>query len=93
MIFILACSSGSLSRQSTADSETETTGTNLSQSTVTGTSQPIKKSPREFIIPIAVEGGGFITPRERSIEPSESSHTTASSRTTFSRMRPSHRIG
>ncbi|KAH8358474.1 hypothetical protein KR093_000449 [Drosophila rubida] len=89
--------SGSLSRQSTADSELETTST-MSQSTVTGagatssTSQPIKKSPREFIIPIAVEGGGFITPRERSIEPSESSHTTASSRTTFSRLRPSHRI-
>ncbi|XP_034486505.1 serine/threonine-protein kinase par-1 isoform X2 [Drosophila innubila] len=88
--------SGSLSRQSTADSETET-ATTMSQSTITGgpvtTSQPIKKSPREFIIPIAVEGGGFITPRERSIEPSESSHTTASSRTTFSRLRPSHRIG
>ncbi|KAM8704047.1 hypothetical protein ACLKA7_008631 [Drosophila subpalustris] len=88
--------SGSLSRQSTADSETET-ATTMSQSTVTGgpvtTSQPIKKSPREFIIPIAVEGGGFITPRERSIEPSESSHTTASSRSTFSRLRPSHRIG
>ncbi|XP_060650712.1 mucin-3B isoform X6 [Drosophila nasuta] len=91
--------SGSLSRQSTADSEIETS--TMSQSTITGaggqgtssTSQPIKKSPREFIIPIAVEGGGFITPRERSIEPSESSHTTASSRTTFSRLRPSHRIG
>ncbi|KAH8307697.1 hypothetical protein KR044_009510 [Drosophila immigrans] len=92
--------SGSLSRQSTADSEIETTST-MSQSTATGagsqrantTSQPIKKSPREFIIPIAVEGGGFITPRERSIEPSESSHTTASSRTTFSRLRPLNRIG
>ncbi|XP_041447557.1 mucin-5AC isoform X2 [Drosophila obscura] len=91
--------SGSLSRQSTVESEsdatTTATATNMSQATVTGqgTSQPIKKSPREFIIPIAVEGGGFITPRERSIEPSESSHTTASSRSTFSRLRPSRRIG
>ncbi|EDV41535.2 uncharacterized protein Dana_GF17461, isoform D [Drosophila ananassae] len=88
--------SGSLSRQSTVESESDatTTATNMSQATVTsqGTSQPIKKSPREFIIPIAVEGGGFITPRERSVEPSESSHTT-SSRSTFGRLRPSRRIG
>ncbi|XP_054081340.1 pneumococcal serine-rich repeat protein isoform X2 [Zeugodacus cucurbitae] len=85
--------SGSLSRQSTNDSESDTTTTaNMSQSTVTGSSQPIKKSPREFIIPIAMEGGGFITPREGSIEPSESSHT-ASSRSTFSRLRPTRRIG
>nr|XP_032288938.1 serine/threonine-protein kinase par-1 isoform X7 [Drosophila virilis] len=87
--------SGSLSRQSTAESETET-ATTMSQSTVTGgsgISQPIKKSPREVIIPISVEGRGLITPRERSIEPSESVHTTASSRSTFSRLRPSHRIG
>ncbi|XP_049303282.1 microtubule-associated protein futsch isoform X2 [Bactrocera dorsalis] len=85
--------SGSLSRQSTNDSESDTTTTaNMSQSTVTGSSQPIKKSPREFIIPIAMEGGGFITPREGSIEPSESSHT-ASSRSTFNRLRPTRRIG
>ncbi|XP_037713503.1 uncharacterized protein LOC119549470 isoform X1 [Drosophila subpulchrella] len=86
--------SGSLSRQSTVESESDatTTATNLSQATITSTSQPIKKSPREFIIPIAVEGGGFITPRERSVEPSESSHTT-SSRSTFTRLRPSRRIG
>ncbi|KRG00793.1 mucin-5AC isoform X4 [Drosophila mojavensis] len=87
--------SGSLSRQSTVESEAESTAT-MSQSTVTGgpsISQPIKKSPREFIIPIAVEGGGFITPRERSIEPSESGQTTTSSRSTFSRLRPAHRIG
>ncbi|KAH8284174.1 hypothetical protein KR054_011661 [Drosophila jambulina] len=87
--------SGSLSRQSTVESESDatTTVTNMSQATVTsqGSSQPIKKSPREFIIPIAVEGGGFVTPRERSVEPSESSHT--SSRSTFSRLRPSRRIG
>ncbi|XP_016969510.2 mucin-5AC isoform X5 [Drosophila rhopaloa] len=86
--------SGSLSRQSTVESESDatTTATNMSQATITSTSQPIKKSPREFIIPIAVEGGGFITPRERSVEPSESSHTT-SSRSTFTRLRPSRRIG
>ncbi|XP_053946758.1 mucin-2 isoform X5 [Anastrepha ludens] len=85
--------SGSLSRQSTNDSESDTTTTaNMSQSTVTGSSQPIKKSPREFIIPIAMEGGGFITPREGSIEPSESSHT-ASSRSAFNRLRPTRRIG
>ncbi|XP_059219220.1 pneumococcal serine-rich repeat protein isoform X3 [Stomoxys calcitrans] len=86
--------SGSLSRQSTNDSESDTT--NMSQSTITGSSQPIKKSPREFIIPIAVEGGGFITPREGSIEPSDSGHTAAtstSSRSTFTRLRPTHRIG
>ncbi|XP_020718208.1 uncharacterized protein LOC101458905 isoform X4 [Ceratitis capitata] len=85
--------SGSLSRQSTNDSESDTTTTaNMSQSTITGSSQPIKKSPREFIIPIAMEGGGFITPREGSIEPSESSHTT-SSRATFNRLRPTRRMG
>lgn len=33
---------------------------------------PIRKSPREFIIPIAVEGGGYVTPRATSLEPSES---------------------
>ncbi|XP_037885441.1 uncharacterized protein LOC119635015 isoform X1 [Glossina fuscipes] len=87
--------SDSLSRQSTNDSESDTTTTNMSQTTVTGSSQPIKKSPREFIIPIAVEGGGFITPREGSAEPSESSHTAAitSSRSTFNRLRPTRRIG
>ncbi|XP_041675405.1 serine/threonine-protein kinase par-1 isoform X8 [Drosophila eugracilis] len=86
--------SGSLSRQSTVESESDatTTATNMSQATITSTSQPIKKSPREFIIPIAVEGGGFITPRERSVEPSESSHTT-SSRSTFTRLRPTRRLG
>ncbi|CAH0693561.1 unnamed protein product [Chilo suppressalis] len=30
---------------------------------------PIKKSAREFIIPIAVEGKGYVTPRQRSLEP------------------------
>ncbi|XP_037299534.1 MAP/microtubule affinity-regulating kinase 3 isoform X3 [Manduca sexta] len=34
---------------------------------------PIKKSAREFIIPIAVEGKGYVTPRQRSLEPDPSS--------------------
>lgn len=66
-------------------------------------SQPIKKSPREFIIPIAVEGGGYITPREGSSEHSDSSHnvssstttthTTAGAKTIHNRFRPTRRIG
>ncbi|XP_058813985.1 uncharacterized protein LOC131677909 isoform X2 [Topomyia yanbarensis] len=75
---------GSLSRQSTNDSNDS--DTTISQGQITGniTSNnsaaimPIKKSPREFIIPIAVEGGGFVTPRANSLEPSESSTTTTS---------------
>ncbi|XP_059472424.1 uncharacterized protein LOC132194870 isoform X2 [Neocloeon triangulifer] len=51
-----------LSRQSTTESEAET---------VRG--EPIRKSPREFIIPIAVEGGGYVTPRASSLEPSSDS--------------------
>ena len=43
----------SLSRQSTQDSET---------GSVTSQGEPIRKSPREVIIPIAVEGGGYVTP-------------------------------
>jgi len=41
--------------------------------------QPIKKSPREFIIPISVEGGGVVTPKPNHIEQSESTATTQSS--------------
>lgn len=37
--------------------------------------EPIKKSAREFIIPIAVEGKGYVTPRQRSLEPETSSAT------------------
>lgn len=79
-----------LSRQSTNDSDTSDTQT--TSTTTMGTqgtlqtsnsSQPIKKSPREFIIPIAVEGGGFITPRAGSLEPSDSNHSTS---TAFSRF-------
>lgn len=77
-----------LSRQSTNDSDTSDTQTSTTtiggQSTLTSnSSQPIKKSPREFIIPIAVEGGGFVTPRAGSLEPSESNHSNS---TAFSRF-------
>lgn len=80
-----------LSRQSTVESDisdTQTTTSIGTQSTIGGTansssSQPIKKSPREFIIPIAVEGGGYVTPRAGSLEPSDSNH---SSSTAFSRL-------
>ncbi|XP_046394484.1 serine-rich adhesin for platelets [Ischnura elegans] len=53
-----------LSRQSTQESDSGDTGT-----PVPGP-EPIRKSPREFIIPIAVEGGGYVTPRAGSLEPS-----------------------
>lgn len=75
----------SLSRQSTNDSDTETTTTNATQSTINvsgSANQPIKKSPREFIIPIKMEGGGLITPRAGSLEPSDSSSTFRSTATT-----------
>ncbi|XP_075236599.1 nuak family kinase 1 [Lycorma delicatula] len=45
--------SQSLSRQSTLDSDS---------GSVTSQGEPIRKSPREVIIPIAVEGGGYVTP-------------------------------
>lgn len=92
---------GSLSRQSTNDSDTDTTTTQApsfaSNSTLAGgasstssNAQPIKKSPREFIIPIAVEGGGFVTPRSGSLEPSESTTTTS---TSFSKLGRPRRMG
>lgn len=84
----------SLSRQSTNESDTETTTTSATQSqqnvAAGGTNQPIKKSPREFIIPIAVEGGGYITPRAGSLEPSESTASGSTFRSTASRTK---RIG
>lgn len=64
--------SNSLSRQSTQDSDTEST---ISQ---TG-GEPIRKSPREYVIPIALEGGGYITPRATSLEPSEESRASTHS--------------
>ncbi|XP_021925658.1 uncharacterized protein LOC110832713 isoform X2 [Zootermopsis nevadensis] len=65
--------SSSLSRQSTQDSDTD--------STISATGpEPIRKSPREYIIPIAVEGGGYVTPRAGSLEPSVSEASTEASR-------------
>lgn len=78
-----------LSRQSTNDSDTSETASTTTMATqpsslqTSNSSQPIKKSPREYIIPIAVEGGGFVTPRAGSLEPSESNHSTS---TAFSRF-------
>ncbi|XP_041764986.1 mucin-12 isoform X4 [Anopheles merus] len=75
----------SLSRQSTNESNDSdntlsqgpmsTNASGLMSGTVStsgSTTMPIKKSPREYIIPIAVEGGGIVTPRANSLEPSES---------------------
>jgi hypothetical protein len=67
-----------LSRQSTNDSNES--DTNPSQSSINQEKQPIKKSPREFIIPISVEGGGIVTPKPQKLEQSESSSTTSASR-------------
>lgn len=47
-------SCSNLSRQSTVDTD--------SNSSIVSLGEPIRKSPREVIIPIAVEGGGFVTP-------------------------------
>lgn len=92
---VTATRSGTLSRQSTNDSDTDTTTTTQSQSqshiSTSTNSQPIKKSPREFIIPIAVEGGGYVTPRAGSLEPSDSNHTTSS--ISFNRMGRPRKIG
>ncbi|KAF5290003.1 hypothetical protein FQR65_LT11669 [Abscondita terminalis] len=60
--------SNSLSRQSTQESDSES-------NVVSG--EPIRKSPREYIIPIAVEGGGYVTPRAGSLEPSDTASTTS----------------
>ncbi|KAI4502185.1 hypothetical protein M0802_002867 [Mischocyttarus mexicanus] len=76
--------SGSLSRQSTADSDTDSAlGSTIGP-------EPIRKSPREYIIPIAVEGGGYVTPRSGSVEPENKTGTPTSTnalRSRFSRPR------
>lgn len=73
MLLVVNCRSSSLSRQSTQDSDTD--------STISAPGpEPIRKSPREYIIPIAVEGGGYITPRAGSLEPSVSEVSTEASR-------------
>jgi hypothetical protein len=66
--------SSSLSRQSTADSDTD------SALGSTAAPEPIRKSPREYIIPIAVEGGGYVTPRSGSLEPEGKNGTPTGSR-------------
>ncbi|XP_050430680.1 NUAK family SNF1-like kinase 1 isoform X2 [Adelges cooleyi] len=53
-------SGSNLSRQSTLD-------TDSNSSIVSIGGEPIRKSPREVIIPIAVEGGGFVTPSENAV--------------------------
>ncbi|XP_024888828.1 uncharacterized protein LOC112465497 isoform X1 [Temnothorax curvispinosus] len=76
--------SDSLSRQSTADSDTDSAlGSTIGP-------EPIRKSPREYIIPIAVEGGGYVTPRSGSLEPENKTGTPTStnpSRSRFGRPR------
>lgn len=80
-----------LSRQSTAESNDSDTTTQQSlgqsTSTVGSDKQPIKKSPREFIIPISIEGGGVLTPKPSNIEPSESTTTQSSIGSRMSRPR------
>ncbi|XP_063706148.1 uncharacterized protein LOC134835208 [Culicoides brevitarsis] len=81
-----------LSRQSTNesnDSDTTVSQTLNTSASVSSTQQPIKKSPREFIIPIAVEGGGIVTPRASTdnIEHSESTATTNASTSSFASKR------
>lgn len=83
-----------LSRQSTTESyDSDTTiSQTLNTSASTATQQPIKKSPREFIIPIAVEGGGVVTPRDPSIEPSDTT-TTANSSFSSRRLSRPRKLG
>ncbi|CAL7952508.1 unnamed protein product [Xylocopa violacea] len=72
--------SGSLSRQSTADSDTDSAlGSTVGP-------EPIRKSPREYIIPIAVEGGGYVTPRSGSVEPESKTGTPTSANAPRSRF-------
>ncbi|EFN79779.1 NUAK family SNF1-like kinase 1 [Harpegnathos saltator] len=72
--------SSSLSRQSTADSDTDSAlGSTVGP-------EPIRKSPREYIIPIAVEGGGYVTPRSGSLEPESKTSTPTSANPPRSRF-------
>lgn len=71
--------SETLERQSTIDSDTD----NTSKSVIGP--EPIRKSPREYIIPIAVEGANYITPRADSAD--VESKNSASSLSSLSRSR------
>ncbi|XP_044019296.1 uncharacterized protein LOC122859676 [Aphidius gifuensis] len=82
--------SESLSRQSTADSDTDSL---LGGSTTGGAQEKIKKSPREYIIPISVEGGGYVTPRSGSLEPESKNSTPTSVNPSRSRFGRPRRIG
>ncbi|XP_028049222.1 uncharacterized protein LOC105836154 [Monomorium pharaonis] len=78
--------SNSLSRQSTADSDTDSAlGSTVGP-------EPIRKSPREYIIPIAVEGGGYVTPRSGSLEPENKTGTPTSTNPSRSRFGRSRRM-
>ncbi|XP_063987615.1 uncharacterized protein Nuak isoform X2 [Diachasmimorpha longicaudata] len=79
--------SGSLSRQSTADSDTDSAlGSTVGP-------EPIRKSPREYIIPIAVEGGGYVTPRSGSLEPESKNSTPTSVNAPRSKFGRPRRMG
>ncbi|KAF4516779.1 hypothetical protein B566_EDAN004618 [Ephemera danica] len=67
-----------LSRQSTQESEAE---------------KAIRKSPREYIIPIAMEGGGYVTPRSGSLEPESVPSTPTRGRPRFTRTLSGRRMG
>ncbi|XP_031778234.1 serine/arginine repetitive matrix protein 2 isoform X2 [Nasonia vitripennis] len=79
--------SNSLSRQSTADSDTDS-----ALGSIAGP-EPIRKSPREYIIPIAVEGGGYVTPRSGSVEPESKNSTPTSTNPPRSRFGRPSRMG
>ena len=74
-------SSEKLERQSTIDSDTD----NASKSTIGP--EPIRKSPREYIIPIAVEGGNYVTPRSESTDLESKNSTSSLSSASMSRSR------
>ncbi|XP_058793447.1 serine/arginine repetitive matrix protein 2 isoform X2 [Phymastichus coffea] len=79
--------SSSLSRQSTNDSDTDSAlGSAMGP-------EPIRKSPREYIIPIAVEGGGYVTPRSGSVEPENKNSTPTSINPPRSRFVRPRRMG
>lgn len=70
--------SSQLSRQSTLDSES---GNDTVSESMSGVGEAIRKSAREYIIPIAVEGGGYVTPRAASLEPQQENVQSGSNST------------
>ncbi|KAK9500157.1 hypothetical protein O3M35_001471 [Rhynocoris fuscipes] len=57
-------STASMTRQ---DSDSSTVSAATSTTTANAPCEPIRKSAREVIIPIAVEGGGFVTPSQSTL--------------------------